>query len=84
MFWGKPVAEYISLRCCEIRRNGFAKNERDNISNNELLTLREIASGVLNASEENLAQALKDGTLIEVEHDEDSEKGKSKNKSPDK
>ena len=63
---------------------GFAENERDNISNNELLTLREIASGVLNASEENLAQALKDGTLIEVEHDEDSEKGKSKNKSPDK
>jgi len=47
---------------------GFAKNERENISNAELTTLREIAGSFLNATEDKIAQALKDGTLIEVQH----------------
>jgi hypothetical protein len=53
---------------------GFAKNERENISNSELLSLREIAAGFLNAGKDQIAQALKDGTLIEVhDGDEDEE-----------
>ena len=44
----------------------FAKNERENISNSELLTLREIAASVLRASKEEINKALNDGTLIEV------------------
>jgi hypothetical protein len=47
---------------------GFAKNERENIDNAELTTLREIAGAFLNAGEVKIAQALKDGTLIEVKH----------------
>ncbi len=44
----------------------FAKNERENISNSELLTLREIAASLLRASKEEINKALNDGTLIEV------------------
>jgi hypothetical protein len=45
----------------------FAKNERENISGSELLTLREIAASFLKASREEIARALNDGTLIEVD-----------------
>jgi hypothetical protein len=48
---------------------GFAKNERENIEDAELKTLREIAATFLKASEELIARALKDGTLIEVQYD---------------
>jgi hypothetical protein len=48
---------------------GFAKNERENIEAAELKTLREIAETFLKADEEKIAQALKDGTLIEVQYD---------------
>ena len=44
----------------------FAKNERENIEKAELLTLREIVASFLNADDKTIAQALKDGTLIEV------------------
>ncbi|MCP3460657.1 type II toxin-antitoxin system RelE/ParE family toxin [Bradyrhizobium sp. CCGUVB23] len=55
----------------------FAKNERENISNGELLTLREIAASFLDASKQKIDQALYDGTLIEV-HDgkESKQEGK--------
>jgi hypothetical protein len=46
----------------------FAKNERENISNGELLTLREIAASFLDADKKSIDRALRDGTLIEV-HD---------------
>jgi hypothetical protein len=46
----------------------FAKNERENISNGELLTLREIAASFLDADKKSIDRALGDGTLIEV-HD---------------
>ncbi len=49
---------------------GFAKNERENIEDAELKTLREIAATFLKASEEHIARALKDGTLIEVHYDD--------------
>ena len=46
----------------------FAKNERENIGKAELMTLREIGASFLNADDKTIAQALKDGTLIEVKH----------------
>ena len=51
---------------------GFAKNERENIENVQLKTLREIAATFLKADDEKIAQALKDGTLIEVRHGDES------------
>lgn len=56
---------------------GFAKNERENIEDDELTTLREIADSFLKASDEKITQALNDGTLIEVKDDDASKKAKS-------
>jgi hypothetical protein len=47
---------------------GFAKNERENIEDAELKTLREIAQTFLKASQEKIDQALKDGTPVEVQY----------------
>lgn len=52
----------------------FAKNERENISNGELLTLREIAASFLEAGKEKIEQAINDGTLIEVHDGKESKK----------
>ena len=46
----------------------FAKNERENIDKAELMTLREIVASFLNADDRTIAQALNDGTLVEVQH----------------
>ena len=61
----------------------FAKNERENIAKAELMTLREIVASFLNAAEETIAQALKDGTLVEVQHGNENKKDKDKSKSKD-
>ena len=53
---------------------GFAKNERENISSGELLSLTEIADIFLNASKQQIAQALKDETLIEVQDGSEDKK----------
>lgn len=45
---------------------GFAKNERDNIDPDELLTLREIGAAWLAAAPGRIDQALTEGTLQEV------------------
>jgi hypothetical protein len=58
----------------------FAKNERENTDKAELMTLREIVASFLNAAEETIAQALKDGILIEVQHGNESKEGKGENK----
>ena len=47
---------------------GFAKNERDNIDDKQLTTLREIVTSWFAADDKKIAQALKDGLLIEVKH----------------
>ena len=47
---------------------GFAKNERENIEDTQLKTLREIAATFLKADDGIIDRALKDGTLIEVEY----------------
>jgi hypothetical protein len=47
---------------------GFAKNERENIDDDQLKTLRDIVASWFAADETKIAQALKDGLLIEVQH----------------
>jgi hypothetical protein len=47
---------------------GFAKNERENIEDKQLTTLREIVASWFAADDKKIAHALKDGILIEVKH----------------
>lgn len=51
---------------------GFAKSERENITDDELLSLREIAAGFLGASDEGIGHAVEDGTLQEVAYGDDA------------
>jgi len=48
---------------------GFAKNERENIEDDELTTLREIAAGWLEADDKHLENAIRKGLLQEVSDD---------------
>ena len=52
---------------------GFAKSERENIDDDELATLREIAKGWLEANGGALARAVAGGLIHEVEYDEEEE-----------
>ena len=52
---------------------GFAKNERENIKDDELATLREIATVWLEADEDRLARAIEEGALQEVPYDKERE-----------
>lgn len=52
---------------------GFAKNERDNVDNDELETLRERGQVFLALSTGQLVRLLAEGDLTEVEYDEKSE-----------
>jgi hypothetical protein len=54
---------------------GFAKNERENIDDDQLKTLHEIAMSWLVADAAKIAKALKDGILIEVQDDSKSKEG---------
>jgi hypothetical protein len=47
---------------------GFAKSERENIDDKQLMTLREIVASWFAADDKRIAQALTDGLLIEVKH----------------
>ena len=51
---------------------GFAKNERENIDDKQLTTLREIVASWFAADDKKIAQALKDGLLIEVKHGQET------------
>ena len=53
---------------------GFAKNERENINDDQLKTLRDIVASWFAADETKIAKALKDGILIEVHHGSESKK----------
>jgi hypothetical protein len=57
---------------------GFAKNERDNIDDDQLTTLREIVASWFAANDEKIARALKDGLLIEVRYGNDKSQGENK------
>jgi hypothetical protein len=50
--------------------HGFANNESENIENDELTTLREIAAGWLEADDEHLENAIRKGFLQEASYDE--------------
>lgn len=50
---------------------GFAKNDRENISGDELQTLRTIGANWLAASASVIRQALSDGDLQEIDDDDD-------------
>jgi hypothetical protein len=52
---------------------GFAKSERENIDDDELATLRDIAKGWLEANAGALARAVADGLIQEMEYDEEEE-----------
>ena len=47
---------------------GFAKNERENIDDDELQTLRDIAADLLTQGDHVLDEAVRDGKLQEVEN----------------
>ena len=50
---------------------GFAKNERDNIGDDQLHSLRVLGANWLAASPDVIGRALSDGDLQEIGHDED-------------
>jgi hypothetical protein len=51
---------------------GFAKNERDNIADDELQTLREIGATWLAADARQIARAIEENALQEVADEEDT------------
>lgn len=53
---------------------GFAKNERDNIEADELATLRDIAADWLEADDERLDRAIREGFLQEVNYGKRNQK----------
>jgi len=48
---------------------GFEKNERENISENELATLKKLAKDLLGMTAVQIAGALEEGSLVEVERE---------------
>lgn len=49
---------------------GFAKNEQENISKEELTTLKEIAAAWLKASETQIKKAIDEGSIREINYDQ--------------
>lgn len=47
---------------------GFAKNERDNIDDDELKLIKRLATTLLNLSESDMRKALVAGELLEIKH----------------
>ena len=48
---------------------GFEKNERENISENELATIKKLAKDLLGLTAEQIAVAATEGSLLEVEYE---------------
>jgi hypothetical protein len=48
---------------------GFEKNERDNISELELTVLKKLAKDLLGLSKDQIAAAVEEGSLVEVENE---------------
>ncbi|MGA2538038.1 MAG: type II toxin-antitoxin system RelE/ParE family toxin [Terracidiphilus sp.] len=51
---------------------GFAKSERENISRDELVLLRELAENWLGADARRIRKEIEAGNLREIEHDEET------------
>jgi hypothetical protein len=52
---------------------GFAKNERDNVDDDELKTAHDIAKGWIEAQQDRLTQSLADGIIQEVNYENEEE-----------
>jgi len=48
---------------------GFEKNERENISGNELATLKKLAKDLLGTTAKQITAAVGEGSLVEVEYE---------------
>lgn len=48
---------------------GFEKNERENMTESEMETLKKLAKDLLGLTAEQLAATVKEGFLVEVEHE---------------
>jgi hypothetical protein len=49
--------------------DGFAKNEKDNIEDDELYALKMYGCAWLNADEKSIEISLKDGKLVEIKYE---------------
>lgn len=60
----------IAYRCHKMAvfLYGFAKNERDNIDNDELASLKEIAAGLFKMNEKEIKHSLAEGHIQEVKY----------------
>jgi hypothetical protein len=56
---------------CAVFLYGFAKNEKDNISDDELSALRQIAADLFRASQDDLERMVRDNRLTELNYDEE-------------
>lgn len=70
---GYRVLIAYRVRTLSVFLYGFAKNERDNVGNAELATLRDIAKGWFQADTEAIARATADGLIEEMVYDEDEQ-----------
>lgn len=52
--------------------HGFAKNEKDNISAEEMVALKKLASELLAYDDKTIARVIASGTLVEVRCDEEA------------
>jgi hypothetical protein len=48
---------------------GFEKNERENVSEKELATLKKLAKDLLGLTATQITVAIREGSLVEVEHE---------------
>jgi len=69
---GYRVLIAVRLKKRYVFMDGFAKNEKDNISDDELIVIKEYGSALLNAGEKSIELALKTGKLLEVKYEENN------------
>lgn len=66
---GYRVLIAVRLEKRYVFMDGFAKNEKDNINENELEALKKYGSTLLNANEKSIKFALAEGILQEVKYE---------------
>jgi len=69
---GYRVLIAVRLKKRYVFITGFAKNEKDNLSDDELETAKDIASGWLNADANQIKFSLIEGELKEIKHEKKS------------
>lgn len=66
---GYRVLIAVRLRTRYVFMDGFAKNEKDNIEDDELYALKMYGSAWLNADEKSIVISLKEGKLVEIKYE---------------